>query len=81
MIYIFYDIYPKINAQVHLGPGLSGTSWKTSLCSCKVPFFSFLGTRGGGYVYHIEISGNVTHSVLIFETTTPAIQLCSDWLV
>ena len=53
IIYIFYDIYPKMYAQVHMGPGLSGTSWKTSLCSCQVPFSSFLGAKGGDSLQHM----------------------------
>ena len=59
-----------------MGPGLSGTSWKTSLCSCQVPFSSSLGAEGGCVCYHIERMRrqvnewechSITHSVLIFE--------------
>ena len=59
-----------------MGPGLSGTSWKTSLCSCQVPFSSSLGAEGGCVYYHIERMRrqvkkwqchSITHFVLIFE--------------
>ena len=58
-----------------MGPGLSGTSWKTSLCSCQVPFSSFLGAEGGCVYYHIErMRRQVTLSLTLssFLKTNPS---------